>query len=466
MQLYRKELKKVCFSFVYILFLALLIWGWYKNFYGVTEQQISMVTKRTNSVYEKISGGSILEKPDKNAEHYGNMRKEDPENIMRGGTDILIIEYNNNSYATYPFGYYKEVSLSDTEQKEILNIICEITGLTEEQIENLPDDYFPSVNGNIIRPNSDVTFDENGSMIASMGTGENNLEDTNDHTKRFVSQVSYERFKQLMLKIESIVGPGSSYSMKMLLEYYGQTEMSYADAMNEYNRTIYEDKISTAFARLFCDYLSRTLGLYPAFIVAMFWLKDRRNHMNELIDSKNIKSVKMIFVRYLAILAAVMIPVVLLSFESLIPLMQYSAETGIVIDNFAFIKYIVWWLLPMAMIIISLGTLLTILTNTPIAILIQFAWWIIDSGMTGLCGDTELFTLMIRHNTLNGSELIQQGLSVIWLNRSIYAVLSIILLGCSCAIYNAKRRGSLNYEFTIQKYCRIFKKRIQTLYQK
>lgn len=49
--------------------------------------------------------------------------KEVPEKIMCGGTDMLIIEYLKNSYATYPFTYYKEVVLNEDEQKEILDII-------------------------------------------------------------------------------------------------------------------------------------------------------------------------------------------------------------------------------------------------------------------------------------------------------------------------------------------------------
>ena len=48
--------------------------------------------------------------------------KEVPDKIMCGGTDKLIMEYLANSYATYPFSYYKEVVLNENEQKEILNI--------------------------------------------------------------------------------------------------------------------------------------------------------------------------------------------------------------------------------------------------------------------------------------------------------------------------------------------------------
>ena len=56
-----------------------------------------------------------------------------------------------------------------------------------------------------------------------------------------------------MKKAESIIGAGSNYSMENLLQYYGLAEMTYEEAMNEYEKTIYDDKVSAAFARLFCD---------------------------------------------------------------------------------------------------------------------------------------------------------------------------------------------------------------------
>ncbi|MFR7973977.1 MAG: ABC transporter permease [Lacrimispora saccharolytica] len=355
--------------------------------------------------------------------------------------------------------------MSTEEQNAILSIIEEITGLSEKQIKNLPDDYFPSVNGNIIHLGEDVAQNQDGSFSFQTENG-NNSQDEEDYTKHFVAQVSYERFKELMSQAEEIIGDGSYYSMDMLLEYYGQAEMTYDEAINEYNKTIYDDKVSIAFARLFCDYMTRVLGLFPVFIVVVFWLKDRRNKMNELINSKQVETVKLITIRTLAILTAVILPVIILSFESLIPLMEYSAETGIAIDAFAFIKYILWWLLPTVLVVTGLGTFLTILTSMPIAILVQFIWWFIDSAITGLSGDTRLYTLMIRHNTLNGAELIQRDFNIIWLNRGLMMFVSVVLIYLSIVIYNKKRGGKLDYAYFIQKRFGIFKERLRTRFQK
>ena len=460
-----KELKRICFSFVYLLFIGLLLFSWHDNFYGVTNKEISSAKESDTSIYSEIAGGSFLKKPERGAESYGMKKKEVPEKIMCGGTDILIVEYLKNSYTTYPFTYYKEVVLSDKEQKEILDIITEITGLNEQQINHLPENYFPAVNGNIIHFGENANQDGNGNFTFKMGDSDG-IDTGQDDTEQFVPQVSYERFQKIMEKAENIIGKGSNYSMKNLTQYYGLSEMTYEEAMDEYNKTIYDDKVSNAFARLFSDYITRALGLYPVFVAVIFWLKDRRNCMNELIDCKPTGTARFISIRFLALLTAVMLPVVLLSFESLIPLMMYSADTGIAIDLFAFFKYMIWWLLPTAMIVTSLGMFLTILTSTPVAILIQFVWWFVDGAVTGLSGDTSTFTLMIRHNLLGGSEIISQDFMRICLNRGLYAIVSLILVGLSILIYNKKRGGELNYEYFLQKHFRFFKNRFFSHFQK
>lgn len=454
--MFLKEMKKTVCSVVYLLFLALMIYNWYENFYGVTEKEIRKAYESDSSVYSTVTGGAILAEPDPETGSYGTKSEENPEKIMCGGTDKLIIEYLNNSYATYPVSYYKEVILDEEEQEKILEIIQEITGLNEGQISNLPDDYFPRVNGNIIHMESGAETEMD--IAADIGEADVAAE-AKDYTKHFISQVTYDRFKELMAEASDIIGPGSNYTRDNLLLYYGQVEMDYEEAVDEYHTTIYDDKVTIAFARLFCDYLSRTLGLYPVFLAVAMWMRDRRCRMQELINVKAIGTAKLIIVRYLALLAAVLIPVFLLSLESLVPLVEFSVETGIEIDLFAFAKYILWWLLPTSMIVLALGMFLTILTRTPVAVIVQLVWWFMDSSFTELSGDTGLFTLMIRHNLLNGSELIRQDLGIIWMNRGIMAGVAVLLVLLSIVIYEMKRGGKLEQKNKMPKWLGALAKR-------
>ena len=442
MKLYLKECKKITASIIFYLFIAILIFSWFQNFRGVTQTEINWANgiEPTDIGFER----PLLSKPSKKDDYFGSKVSEDnPEAIMTGVTRALLSEYEANSYATYPLGYYKAITLSGDEQKQVLGILCEITGLTEEELKNLPDDYFPAVTGTIISFDA-MNVDKDGNLNMEMGSGTDTKSEDNKYA-HFVSQVTYEHFKELMRKMEAIIGEkGSQYSPEMMITYFGMSEMTYEEALEEYNQTINQDKVTDGFARLFCDYMGLALGLYPVFLVVIIWMKDRMSNATELIYSRNISSTKLLLSRYLAGITMVFIPVLLLSLESLVPLISFGAKNGIQIDCFAYIKYIVWWLLPEVMVVCAIGMFFTLLTDSPIAIVLQFLWWMVDKGATGLSGDTKLTTLMIRHNTLRGYETIQEDLQIIWMNRLLMAGIGILFVVLSIWVLTSKRKGKIN----------------------
>ena len=186
------------------------------------------------------------------------------------------------------------------------------------------------------------------------------------------------------------------------------------------------------------------LGLYPIFLVVIIWMKDRMSNAAGLIYSRKISSTKLVISRYLAGITMVLIPILLLSLESLVPLISFRAKNGIRVDYFAYIKYIVWWLLLELMVICAIGIFFTLLTDSPIAIAFQFLWWMVDKGATGLSRDTKLTTLMIRHNTLRGYEIIQEDIKVICMNRLLMAGISILFVILSIWILTSKWKGKIN----------------------
>ena len=449
MKLYIKECKKIASSILYYLFLAILIFNWFQNFRGVTQTEIN----RANGIASAAIDFErpLLEKPSEEDNYFGSkVSEEDTEAIMTGVTRTLLSEYEDNSYATYPLGYYKAITLSNSKQKQVLEILCEITGLTEAELKNLPDDYFPAVTGTMISFEA-MNVDKDGNLNINMemgGGADTKSEDNKNKNKykykytHFVSQVTYEHFKELMQEMEDIIGEkGSQYSPKMMITYFGMSEMTYEEALEEYHQTINQDKVTGGFARLFCDYMGLELGLYPIFLVVMIWMKDRMSNATELIYSRKVSSAKLVISRYAASITMVLFPILLLSFESFVPLIAFGAENGISIDYFAYIKYILWWLLPEVMVVCAIGIFFTLLTNSPIAIAVQFLWWMVDKGTTGLSGDTKLTTLMIRHNTLRGCEIIQEDLQMICMNRLLMAGIGILFVILSIWILMLKRNG-------------------------
>lgn len=442
MKLYLKECKKIATSIIYYLFIAILLFSWFRNFRGVTKTEINWADgiAPADIGFER----SLLSKPSEEDDYFGSKVSEDnQEAIMTGVTRALLSEYKDNSYATYPLGYYKAITLSDDEQRQVLEILCKITGLTEKELNDLPEDYFPAVTGTIISFDA-MNVDKDGNLNMEMGSGADTKSE-DDKFAHFVSQVTYEYFKELMQKMEFIIGEkGSQYSPEMMITYFGMSEMTYEEALDEYNRTITQDKVTGGFARMFCDYMGLELGLYPIFLAVIIWLKDRMSNAAELIYSRKASSTKLVLSRYLASITMVIIPVLLLSLESLVPLISFGVKKGISIDYFAYIKYILWWLMPEVMVVCAIGMFCTLITDSPIAIALQFLWWMVDKGATGLSGDTKLTTLMIRHNTLRGCEIIQENLKIICMNRLLMAGIGILLVILSIWILNSKRKGKIN----------------------
>lgn len=467
MKLYLRECRRIGTSLVYLLFVAMLIFSWWGKFHGVTKTEIDWANGKAPANFSLDR--PLLVQPTKEDDDFGMKISEDhPDEIMTGTTRALWMEYKKNVYATYPLPLrnYKAVSLSGKEQAHVLDILCEITGLTEEQLSNLPQNYFPAVTGTIISFNA-TDFDEDGNLHMSGQSDETGQGVETDKTKKFISQVSYERFKQLMREMEAILGEeGSQYSTDMMVTYFGMSEMSYEEACAEYQSTIKEDKVTGGFARLFCDYIGLSLGIYPIFIIVYLYLKDRSDHMTELISIRSISSPMLVVSRYFASITMVFIPVILLSFESLIPLVSFGREHGISIDYFAYLKYMAWWLLPVVMVVTAIGTFCTLLTDSPVAVLLQFLCWIIDKGATGLSGDINITTLMIRHNTLRGYELIQDHFSAICWNRLLMAGISILLIIASAWILQQKRKGRINAANIYEKFLGYYKNKFSVIHTK
>lgn len=102
------------------------------------------------------------------------------------------------------------------------------------------------------------------------------------------------------------------------------------------------------------------------------------------------------------------------------------------------------------MISIAVGTCLTELTSTPIAVAIQGLWWFIDlnMGMISVSKSYSLFRLAPRHNAGANSYFRTQdfidNFSNLLANRLLFAGLSILLVVLTAIIFEVKRKGRLN----------------------
>lgn len=373
----------------------------------------------------QLGSQEVMKKPESGQESYGVHLSKDEDVIMRTTLGSLVEEYNYGSYATYPIGFYKNVTLDEEDTKKIEQIIEKATGLATDQIENTVLAWYDSRNEQM----------QNGLMMGSTG-----LEVLP------VNGLTYEKFEKLMDEADHILGGGSSYGKGSRLGNAYQP-MTYEEALDEYNTLIDKDKLTGGYARLFSDYMVIVLGILPVFLAATRSLRDRRAQMQGLIYTRKGSSTVIIASRYISMIVMLLIPVFLLSLIPFTECVKYAQAAGIQTDILAFAKYIVGWLLPTIMTAAAVGMLFTELTETALAVLLQGVWWFVDvfaGGTVKIHGGMYGWNLMPRHNSELNYQAYVDGFSQLVSNRILYVSISIIMIALTVVIYEQKRKGRLD----------------------
>jgi hypothetical protein len=246
-----------------------------------------------------------------------------------------------------------------------------------------------------------------------------------------------------MKRADKLLGGGSSYS-ETFLKSNAWIQMTYEDALQNYNEVVEKDHYTGAFARLFCDYMGLMLGILPVFLAVTRGLRDKRARAREVIYSRQGSSFHIVMSRYLAMLVMMLLPVILLSIVPTAESLYYASSSGISVDAFAYLKYSFGWLLPTIMIATAVGVILTELTDSAISILIQGFWWFISVmvGAANIRGGYS-WNFIPRHNDLGNYEVFHDNFGILVANRIVYAAAAILLVFATVLIYEWKRKGRL-----------------------
>ena len=355
--------------------------------------------------------------PEKGLEDYGVKPSKDKNIIMSATLGMLAGEYAEGRYTTYPIGFVKSVTLGKEEEAKVGEILKEATGLDKEEIEEKIDEF----------------YENSGGIITSRPV----LEPS--------ESLSYGRFEEIMQEVDDMLGGGSSYALDSLGDN-GSEPKTYEDAVKEYEELVQKDGYTGGYARLFSDYMVIILGILPVFLAVTRELRDRRANMQELIYVRRSSSMTIIASRYLSMVVMILIPVFALSIQPLASCVTYAKTAGISVDYLAFAKYIAGWLLPTVMVVTALGMLLTELTDTALAVLVQGAWWFVSifMGAKTMNGGRYGWNLIPRHNTILNYSGYQEGFSQLLTNRILYASLAVIAVSVTAWIYSQKRKGRMN----------------------
>lgn len=402
--LFFKECKKVLFSLTFILYFIAMLAMYLTQFHSDCDE----------TIYEPQPGWS----------NYGMIEKEVPEVLMPAAAESLVREYLSDSFTAYPIGFYKEVKLNEKKKQKMAEIITEITGITKEQLDSF-EDYDET--GNIINQNGEMVYIE--SDIPEINIPES---------------LTYEHFRKLMREADKIIGGGSKYSDDWIVGEFSTVPKTYEDALAEYNQFLNEDKITGAYARLYCDYMGITAAILPVFAAVSLAALDKKSRMEQLAYSRRISSVKLIFARYAALVCTMIIPVIITSVIALIKVKSLYPDNDV--DNLAIFRYAAVWLIPNIMTAAAVGMLVTEIASGLLAIFVQGVWWFgsIMASTGGLTGNIGKFTLVVRHNSIYGLNLFKADYGDFIFNRIFYAVVSVMVIALTAFIYEQKRRGSFN----------------------
>ena len=355
--------------------------------------------------------------PEKGLEDYGVKPSKDKNIIMSATLGMLAGEYAEGRYTTYPIGFVKSVTLGKEEEAKVGEILKEATGLDKEEIEEKIDEF----------------YENSGGIITSRPVLEP------------LESLSYGRFEEIMQEVDDMLGGGSSYALDSLGDN-GSEPKTYEDAVKEYEELVQKDGYTGGYARLFSDYMVIILGILPVFLAVTRELRDRRANMQELIYVRRSSSMTIIASRYLSMVVMILIPVFALSIQPLASCVTYAKTAGISVDYLAVARDIAGWLLPTVMVVTALGMLLTELTDTALAVLVQGAWWFVSifMGAKTMDGGRYGWNLIPRHNTILNYSGYQEGFSQLLTNRILYASLAVIAVSVTAWIYSQKRKGRMN----------------------
>ena len=401
--LFFKECKKTIFSLVFVIYCVVLFGFYFTQFANDCEYP--------------------LEKPAPGQSDYGTIAREVPEIMMPSAIKGLVGEYLSGEFSAYPYGFYKCVKLKEADRVKLAEIITELSGIPAETLENF-DNYEPS----------GYIMGEDGKLVYTDGNiPEINIPET----------LNYENFRELMRKADKIIGGGSRYSDENIVGNFSRVPKTYEDALAEWEQLFSKDKITGAYARLYCDYTGIDLSILPVFVAVFLAERDKKSRIEQLVYSRKISSARLVFTRYFSLVFSMAVSVFVTAVLAYLKVKSIYPDS--VLDKFAILKTALYWLLPNIMVSTAVGMLVTEITSGIVAIFVQGAWWFgsifSSSELTGSIGK---FTLVMRHNSLLGYDVFKSEWSTIVFNRVFFTAVSVLAVLFTVFIFEMKRRGAFN----------------------
>jgi len=446
-----KECNTALHSIMYLTFIVALLAIFFTQYWADAAYDLQHAQK--GILFEDTRWGATdnnpLVRPSPNEENYGRVEAEQYDQIRRNVAYVMYRNISSNKYQTYVLGlFYKEKSFNEKKQQRAKEIFKEITGGSYNEVRS----KFYEMDLAKVLELWDVSEEEAADYLKNKYYKELNDEFTPNHATSLLydyeeympvnKQISDEEFIVLVDKFKTLIG-GKTLEYERLMNF-SSAPATYESSLERYNSLVDDDKVSGAYARLFCDYLGVVVGIAPTFIAAAIAMREiRRRKYEMLADNTTASSVNIIAARFSAIVIVVFVPVFLLAFVSAISLANGVKPLNLTIDNLAFIKYSIVWLLPTIMFSAAVGLFFTELTKTPAGIVVQFIIWLYSAWFPM---DTDHYmikygaNMFIRHNVVGDYQTYISHINEIMFNRISYTMIAILLIFAAMLI---RKRNNL-----------------------
>lgn len=401
MIIFWRQCRRILGSITYLAFVGILAVMYLTQFHADLQDDLTMAEKKVAT--DRYANRNPFAKPLSGEDDYGWYYNEVPEIVMQSATMSLLFEYDEGAYAAYPFGFYVTVRPGQTEQIQIAKILEEITGKKPQELMAL--------------------------FMAPQSSMEEPLP----------IQVTYADYQTKLAEVDRLLGGGSNYAPKWLA-HFSRVPYTYEDRLQEFEGFVEGDRVTGAYARLFCDYLGITLGLFGVFLPVSMLMADKRRDRYKKMDSSFRKSAAVMINKFLAVNLMMLIPLLILA---VVPTMQISAMAksyDYSVDYAAFFKYILIWLLPLQLMVTATGFFFTTVTGTWIGIPIQFAasCYAVATGAVHMTDGVFGMNLILRFNVVGRREIYERAIPQLIVNRGFYLMLSMLLLLTTIYIFNRK----------------------------
>lgn len=358
-------------------------------------------------------------KPIEGQDYYGITYSKKDEDVIKATLAKLVQETDNEKYATYTMGIYKEVVISKQDRRKIVNLIESATDKTWENLVKEKEEYFLSCNLTQQATDDEIKKAQCGYVVVPRG------------------DFNYEKFESMMETVVDIIGEGSSYDKNK----YGTVEVlaTYDEAIEEYNSICNNDKGTNALMRLFCDYAGMILAFLPVFLGCMRWLKDEKADVYQVIQSKKASTTNIVLSRYFSQVVLMFFSVLVLAAVMEGVYIESVKNAGISWDFGAFFKYVSIWILPQIMFIYAMAFFLSEWIGYIGAIIIQVGWGIISIlGGSSLVGNFRMH-LVLRWNIFGGYDAFAVEKNSLYINRGFYMIMAIFILTLTIIMYELHR---------------------------